>query len=778
MTPFRNATTAKSLLDRHYGLSGELNPLESYADINFKVLDPSGQPYVLKFSLSETDPQVVSAQNQVLCHLADRDPGLAVPKVILTRDGRDSVDLSEGNAPPIIMRLLSFLPGQLWYQADTQDNAFLGKVGAFMGRLDHALADFRHPGVERHLVWDLANSGEVFEKTEAIEDPHQRLLAQYLLTQFDALVKPVLGKLPQQTIHNDGNDYNVLVSKSENEWDVSGLIDFGDMVYTARCCEVAIAAAYAVLGKADPVSAAAALIAGYHRVNPLVDEELEMVFHLIRTRLAVSVTMSAIGKLANPDNDYLLVTEAPAWRALETLMSVPPTQALGVFREVCGLAKIALPGRSPKELVAAREKRLGPSLSLSYGEPLKMVRGWKQYLIDHLGRAFVDGVNNVCHVGHCHPHVVDRIASQAAVLNTNTRYLHDHIVELAERLTATLPDPLSVVYFVNSGSEANDLALRLARVYTGGDEVIVLEGAYHGNLSSLIEISPYKYSGPGGRGPGQKVNQVPLPDGFRGPIKGQGPETGEAYARFVSEKARDIVDSDNKLAAFFCESLPGCGGQILLPETYLKHAYKSVREAGGVCISDEVQVGFGRVGQAFWGFELQDVVPDIVTLGKPMGNGHPIAAVVTTQSIAEAFANGMEYFNTFGGNPVSCAAGLAVLEVLEVEDRMAHAARLGQWLLGELRALQRDFPLIGDVRGAGLFIGIELVRDSALTPATEEAKALVNRMRHLGILLSIDGPLNNVIKFKPPLPFDKHNARFLVDTLRFCLSNLTPAPHI
>jgi len=344
-----------------------------------------------------------------------------------------------------------------------------------------------------------------------------------------------------------------------------------------------------------------------------------------------------------------------------------------------------------------------------------------------------------------------------AALNTNTRYLHDLRVEYAERLCETLPEPLRVCYFVNSGSEANDLALRLARSYTARRDVIVLDSAYHGNLSSLIEISPYKCCGPGGQGVPPYVHVVSTPDSFRGAHASDGP----SYATEVTEAAHAYP-----VAAFFCESLPGCGGQIVLPEHYLREAYRAVRETGGVCVADEVQVGFGRVGMRFWGFELQEVVPDIVTMGKPIGNGHPMAAVVTKPEIAAAFDNGMEYFNTFGGNPVSCAVGLAVLDAIEEEGLQAHAHHVGSGLKKQLETLKQHHPIIGDVRGMGLFLGIELVRDrETRDPADAEATEIIERMKEHGVLLSKDGPWQNVLKVKPPMVFSEADAELLAAML-------------
>ncbi|MEE8146188.1 MAG: aminotransferase class III-fold pyridoxal phosphate-dependent enzyme, partial [Longimicrobiales bacterium] len=414
---------------------------------------------------------------------------------------------------------------------------------------------------------------------------------------------------------------------------------------------------------------------------------------------------------------------------------------------------------SPQGIAAARGRVLGPSLSLSYAEPLHIVRGWKQHLFDSEGQAYLDCVNNVCHVGHSHPHVVDAIRRQAAVLNTNTRYLHERLTRYAERLTATLPEPLEVCYFVNSGSEANELALRLANTCTGRTDVVVVDGAYHGNTGACVDISPYKFDGPGGRGAPPHVHKVIMPDDYRGPYRREDPERGSRYAEHVAEALATAHDRSGGAAAFICESLLGCGGQIELPPGYLEAAFRHTRDAGAVCITDEVQVGFARVGTHFWGFETQGVVPDIVTMGKPIGNGHPLGAVVTAREIAEAFDNGMEYFNTFGGNPVSCAAGLAVLDVIEEEGLQEHALRVGTHLKSRLAALQERHPVLGDVRGRGLFLGIELVRDPASRePAGDAAFYVVGRMKDHGILLSTDGPDHNVIKIKPPLPFSEEDA--------------------
>ena len=402
--------------------------------------------------------------------------------------------------------------------------------------------------------------------------------------------------------------------------------------------------------------------------------------------------------------------------------------------------------RTKEETLAARLSLLGRNLSVAYRNPVKIVRGEMQYLYDDEGRRYLDAYNNVAHVGHCHPRVVAAGIEQMRALNTNTRYLHDVIVQYAEQLTATLPEPLGVCYFVNSGSEANELALRLARAHTKARDLIVLEHAYHGNTTTMIAISPYKHDGPGGNGRPSWVHKVSWKD-----------------AQQVVEAAARVKAEGKDLCGFIAESMPSVAGQIILPKDYLKEAYKAVRTAGGVCIADEVQTGYGRIGTHFWAFEHYGVVPDIVALGKPIGNGHPIGAVITTREIADSFNNGMEFFSTFGGNTVSCAIGLAVLKVVQEEQLQRHALAVGNHLLAGLKELQRNHALIREIRGSGLFIGVELVKDGK--PATVEADNIVNQMRDEGILLGTDGPDHNVLKIRPPMPFSHADADLLLAVL-------------
>ncbi|DBB09461.1 hypothetical protein WJX82_008347 [Trebouxia sp. C0006] len=418
-------------------------------------------------------------------------------------------------------------------------------------------------------------------------------------------------------------------------------------------------------------------------------------------------------------------------------------------------------GFNTAQVASKRSVLIGPNSALSFDEPLYIVRGRGQYLYDAEGNQYLDCCNNVAHVGHCHPKVTAAVTKQLETLNTNSRYLHDKLVVLAEGITRKMPEPLQVMYAVCSGSEANDLALRVARANRPGAwHVAVMEGAYHGHTTATLDLSPYKFDGPGGMGKPPHVHVLPCPDVFRGHNL-----DGRAAAQAAVDAAHKV---GGHVSAFFCESILSCGGQVVLPAGYLQQVYDVMHQAGAVCIADEVQCGFGRVGSHFWGFELQSVVPDMVTLGKPIGNGFPMGAVVMTPKLAQGFSNGMEYFNTCGGCTGAAAAGVAVLEAIEEDRLQQHAHQVGTYLIHQLEALQKDYPCIGHVRGMGLFVGFELVIPDSQKPAPGTAKFVKEAMKARRVLVSTDGHHNQVIKIKPPMCFDKSN----VDTLMANLIDL------
>lgn len=754
-----SADEAAEITEKIYGLKVLAQPLPGEYDDNFQVSTIDGRVFVLKAMHPAREESFVDMQCQALRHLAEKAPQLELPRVSPTKEGRLFAYCDASDGMRRIVWLLGYVQGTVFAAGKPHTLELLASFGKLMGEIDSALLDFSHPATKRELKWDSSQALWAREYLGFIKDQSRRQLAAEFLNLYEREALPKFPYLRRSVIYGDANDYNALVTEVSGQSPrVSSVIDFGDTHFGLTVAEPAVAAAYAILGQPDPVAAAAALVGGYHRVLHLTEDEIAAFFPLMAARLAVSVINSAHRQSLVPDDPYVTLTEGPAWKALERLATIDPRAAEASFRAACSLPVAASPvaQESYEDSLASRRKLLGANLSLSYARPLKIVAGSRQFLYDDAGRAFLDVYNNVPLVGHSHPRVIQAIENQLRLVNTNTRYLHDNILRYAERLTKLLPESLRVCYFVNSGSEANELAIRLARAHTSREDVLVLEHAYHGNTSTLIDVSPYKFNGPGGRGQKPWVHVALLADDYRGPYRRGEPGIGNKYAAHILEILEKLKNEGRGIAAFLAETFPSVGGQIVFPENYLKEAYKHVRASGGVCIADEVQVGFGRLGTHMWGFETQGAVPDIAVFGKPIGNAFPLAAVVTTREIAASFANGMEFFSTFGGNPVACAAGLAVLDVLEDEHLQKNALEVGSAWMEDLRLLQTKFALIGDVRGSGLFVGVDLVNDRASrAPATEQASYVVNRLRDLGILAGTDGPHHNVLKLRPPLIFSK-----------------------
>ncbi len=991
-------TGAEHIASELYGLNAQAKALVGEYDKNFHLT--SEGDFILKIMHPQAERKTLELQIAALEHLAKEAPNLTAPRVQRTKDDQliATIDAPDGKR---LVWLLNYIPSKLYAETKPHTRELLGSFGKALAGFDKALLNFDHSAAKRTLKWDLSKAEWIGEHVKDIADEQQRNIVQRIFEAYVGTVQPALVEVRHSVIHNDANDYNVLV----HEGRVSSLIDFGDMLYAPTICELAIAAAYAMMGHDDPLAALVNMVRGYHSVLPLAEKELELLFPLIQMRLAVSVTNSAVQKRLRPDDPYVVISEKPAWELLNKLEKIPPRLPYYFFLQACGFeipnankvvevlkkhqgqfasifekslesyhvldltpssslyegdprlpdtarlsqainaemkgagvdvsigrydelrllyasrmfartsaptserrtlhigldlfadagTKICAPlegtvagfanntekldygpvivlrhelddavfhtlyghlsveslqnkkigqviqkgegfatlgaapingdwpphlhlqilvdalslnhnsdlltdfpgvaypnerdvfkiicpdpnlilGLDAKRLavpklditshVKERKTRLGRNLSISYHQPIAMDRAYMQYMFDNRGQRYLDMYNNVPHVGHNHPHVVRAAQEQFAKLNTNTRYLNKELVRYAERLTSTLPGSLSVVFMTASGSEANELALRLARTYTNNYDMVAMTSGYHGHTTSMIDISQYKFGGPGGKGAPEWVHLVPVADGYRGEFKYSETNAGEKYASSVKQVIAEANSRGRNIAGFICETFPSVGGQIVLPKDYLKHTYAHVRAAGGVCIADEVQTGFGRVGTHFWGFQQQDVVPDIVVLGKPIGNGYPMGAVVTTPEIADAFNNGMEYFSTFGGNTVACAVGNAVLDVLERENLQAHSLEIGNYLLEHLRLLVNKHAIVGDVRGSGLFLGMELVRDrETLEPADAEASYIANRMREHGILLGTDGPHHNVVKMRGPLPFSKDDAGFFLGVL-------------
>lgn len=722
----------QAILKEDYGLDGDIKHLVGYENANYRLTSDEGL-FVVKVFLN--NPQELAFVG-VLSELESWEHADLIPQVRATLNGQQIIKRADH-----LIVVLTWLSGHFYKDFDISPS-FSRNLGSTLGRLDKAMAKVNK--IDLALLnrpWDLANYQEAAALSVNISSPLRRLLVDYFFAQVDAISADQLSGLRRGLIHHDANDWNVLTDGEQ----VLGLIDFGDTAYTWQVAEVAVAGAYAAMSSSDPLKLVKELVHGYNSEFPLQEDELEVLYYLIALRCCVSVCYSSSATSLGQD-DYVAVCQESMFELLAKWIQINPRHAHNAFRDACAMKPIATPDKG--EMREAREGGISSSLSLSYAEPIAMSGGGLQFMYAYDGKTYLDLVNNICHVGHCSPKVIQALSRQAAKLNTNTRYLYPSLNRLSKEILKSLPDNIERIFFVNSGSAASDLALRMAKQYTGRETVAALEYGYHGNTASVIEVSSYKYKGKGGSGKPDQTIEIPLPQ----------EESGEFS-----------IPPHNPPAAIIAESVVGCGGQIVLPEGWLNRLFDEVHAMGGLCISDEVQTGFGRVGDKVWAFEQQSLNPDIVVMGKPMGNGHPIAAVACTAAVAAQFENGMEFFSSFGGNPVSCEVGLAVLDTLVEYELQENALRLGDLLKDGLTQLAAKFPIIADVRGSGLFLGVELRDPESGKPATEFAHILLEEMKFRQVLMSSDGPGNNVIKIKPPLCINRDDVEAVLNRLSLCI---------
>jgi len=760
---------AQRLLREFYGIEAKVQALPSDRDWNFRV-EQVERRWVLKLANPTESVLALEFEHAVMAHLAQALPGKC-PQAVIAKDG---ATLLQADCPGGVrwVRLLTWMEGEL-LAGQACGATTWSSLGVLLAQLDSALANFSHDGAKRQLEWDLAQSDWVLDEIARLEVGAHRRAAEASTLQFLGEVKPRLASLPSQVIHHDGNDLNLLAEASSGGARVTGIFDFGDALHTQRVFEIAVAGAYAMYlaGEENAVDALVQLTAAYHQLNPLCEAELLVLFPAARQRMLLSALMAEVRVREQGESEYARVHQAAAWKMLQHLLTVSMSEVEAQLRTACaysadGAGEGCHAGLDRSFVESARQRHSSPTLSLSYERPLEIVRGRGTFLFDKSGSAYLDCVNNVCHVGHCHPRVVEAASAQMARLNTNTRYLSDAFASYTSRLASLFPDPLEVVFLVNSGSEANELALRLAYTATGRRGVIATSAGYHGNTQALVDVSAYKHDRKGGWGAPDWVAKVDNPDDYRGRFRKPDPQVAHMYAVQVTEQAQQLRDRGFEAAAFLIEALPGCGGQTVPPAGYLQEAFALARAEGALCIADEVQIGFGRVGSHWWGFEEQGALPDIVTMGKPIGNGHPMAAVVTTRAIADAFHTGMEWFNTFGGNPVSCATGLAVLDVIEAEGLRERAFQTGAFIQDGLRDLAESFPVIGEVRGKGMYLGAEFVQThGSRQPNSAALKQVLEQARACGVLLSSDGPDNNVLKIKPPIVFGLNEAKLMLASI-------------
>jgi 4-aminobutyrate aminotransferase-like enzyme/Ser/Thr protein kinase RdoA (MazF antagonist) len=765
---------AESTLTTIYGLHGSTTPLDSERDQNFRVATRDGREFLLKISNPADDLASLDMQTQAILHIARQDPELPVMRPLPTPEGGYISEILDGAGSTHYVRLFTFLSGET-VSASLMSPRDLYHYGSAVARTGIALRGFFHPAGGYRILWDLKHTPGLRPTLDATQDPARRELIEEVLTRFDERVSTVLPGLRAQLIHNDLTLANVLVDTNHR---VSGIVDFGDLTHTGLICDLAIALCSVMWDRADPFVAAQATIAGYRTLCPIEESEAAILGDLIAARLAALVVIANWRVRRYPGNASYIMTEVESSAAL-----LEDFRALG-WSEVADRLRVASlgsrasspanPNSTAKDLLSRRKRVLGPALApLTYERPLHLVRGQGSHMFDPDGASYLDAYNNVPVVGHCNPRVSDAIADQAHTLNTNTRYLHESVVELAEQLISTMPEQLDTVMFFNSGSEANDIAWRLASLYTNAEGAIVTDFAYHGVTTATIALSPEEW--PRGERP-HHVATVAPPDSYRGPQLQDESMAREVAAGNINDALGILRDRGMRPAAFFADPLFTSDGIFHPPASYLQEVVGRVQAAGGLFVADEVQSGYGRSGTDLWSFAAFDVTPDLVTLGKPMGNGHPVAAVVTRAHIAEHFASRTELFSTFGGNPVACRAALAVLEVVEEEGLQQHARDVGEYLRSALERLMSRHESMGDVRGAGLLIGVDLVRDrSTREPAPSLARAVMSGMRERRVLIGSTGPHDNVLKIRPPLVLSSSDADEIVDALDVCLSALEPS---
>jgi 4-aminobutyrate aminotransferase-like enzyme len=762
MPPSFGEETADGILREHFGVAASsLVPLAGERDQNFRVDAADGQRLLLKISNPADRLSTVEMQTAALGHIERVDPGLPVMRTIPVLAGGSWAEVPGPDGRIYAVRLFTFLPGQM--QATTVlTTSAIWSFGQVAARLGRALRGFFHPAADYSILWDITHSPLLRPLLAHVPDQARRAQVERVLDRFETRVAPVLPALRAQVIHGDLGTGNVLF---DDNLRVSGIVDFGDMTHTALVCDLAIAVADVLHGRDDAIEAAGAMIDGYVSVTPLEDEEAEILADLVAARLATDVTVSAWRLGMYPDNAAYAALSEPGSRAfLDAIEAMGIDTVARRFREACR----RLPYRSvPTSDLLARRRRVLPRSPLFYSDPVHMVRGDGVWLFDPEDRRYLDCYNNVPVVGHSHPRVARAVAEQQRLLATHSRYLHEAIVELAERLTATLPPGLNSVLLVNSGSEANDLAWRIARAATGRTCAVVTACAYHGLTEATHALSPEEW---GKAERPAHVATIPSPDGYRGPYRREENGWAERYAAHVDDAASAL--RDRGLAAIYLDPAFTADGILAPTGNFLSEAAKRARALGGLIVADEVQAGYGRAGTDLWSFRASGIEPDIVVMGKPMGNGFPVAALVVRSEVLEAVPEETELFSTFGGNPVACAAALAVLAVIEEEGLVTNAAQIGSYLMQGLAALAERHRMIGDVRGEGLLLGVELVEDpDTRTPAAQYAHRVRESMRERGVLLGTTGPAGNVLKIRPPLVFGRQHADLLVQNLDQALTS-------
>jgi 4-aminobutyrate aminotransferase-like enzyme/Ser/Thr protein kinase RdoA (MazF antagonist) len=730
----------------------------SERDQNFLVRAPDGEGRILKISNAGERADVLDMEVAAALHALRADPSLPIAAPLPADPevgGYVATVRDERRGASHMVRMSELMPGRGSTDGIDLDHQALWAYGETLARLGRALRGFFHPAADRVLLWNVEHCLALRPMTGSISDPDRRALVRRVFDRFEERVTPRWPGLRAQVIHGDLTLDNALL---DDEGRITGIVDFGDMSHSALLADPisALDSVLSIRTGDELYRAAAALLDGYTSVTPLEPEERALVGDTLAARIALTVTISAWRVERFPENArYIQSWDRNAWSILQQFVERgfdDAARRLGAPSEIPPTA----------ELVARRAEVFGTALApLTYSTPLHLARGQGAWLEDVEGRRYLDAYNNVPVVGHAHPRVVNAIADQARLLNTNLRYLHPKAIELAERLVASMPEGsgLDTVLFLNAGSEATDLAWRLASVATGNDGGLVTSHAYHGVTTAATALSPEEW---------RSAVRPDHVEPFAPPV-----EEAAAGAAPVREAISQLASRGHRPAALFLDTAYTSDGVLVPGTAYHVQVAEVVHEAGAFVVADEVQAGYGRTGEHLWSFVACGLVPDLVTLGKPMGNGHPIAAVIARRGDVDRLAGQAEFFSTFGGNPVAAAAGIAVLDVIRDEDLVTRAADVGSYLHASLQAMGERHASISAVRGRGLLLGVELVRGSDREPDSGLAAKVLDAVRDRGVLIGSTGPNDNVLKVRPPLVVRRAEADLIVAAIDDALTALT-----
>ncbi len=756
---------AERLARELYGLAGSGSVLSGERDSNFHLRtaeppadrSPVTREFVLKIQDIGTDADSNDCLVRVLDHVSEQDPGLPVPRLFPTLRGeavgrfnRDGIDYATC--------LVSYLPGRLL--ADTvPGTALLQNTGATLARVDRALQGFFHPSLTRRLAWDVRHLGELAEFSAAVDSVPLREMVEKIAGAFrDCL--PRLRGLRSQAIHGDCHASNLLVGADGQS--ICGILDFGDMIHAPLIFEPAVAMSELLIHPSAPLDALAAVLQGYAQGQPLHSDEVELLYDIVTARHATTILVHAWRRRYDVQGARLLdAAGAQAARSLFQMLSVDRQVVSRAWHQAAGTSSTtAVIAAEPAADLKRRQRLMGAGAELFYEKPLHLVRGAGVWLYDAQGRAYLDVYNNVAHVGHTHPTVVAAIQKQTAILATHTRYLHGNILEYAEQLTARLPAHLNACIFVNSGSEANDVAWRMAKLASAHQGGLVMEHAYHGITDAVAALTPST-----GRPHDPRVLTIAPPPADLNVADDIGPQALTETLQDADRAIAELAARGYAPAAFFIDTAITSSGIFDPPAGWAEALSERVRAAGGLIVADEVQFGLGRPGSHFWGFQRRGLTPDIVTLGKPVANGYPMGVVVANRSLIEAFQKKFGFFSTFGGNAVAAAAGLAVLKVLDDEELVANAMNTGSYLRAQLQSVAARHECLGEVRGTGLLLGLE-VRGRDLSASKRNCKRIINALAtDFRILIGYEGPHADILKLRPPMPFDPEHADLLVQAI-------------